>query len=101
MKLQKRIKLPMDQVNSGLKYNRVPSASVAIASVLAKWFDTIIKYRKIVPNDKEEYTFAVLRSHFEKNTGRAYISGSLRNAMKDYGYRLRLQGSEIVITKFR
>lgn len=91
----------MDGVNSGLKFNRVPNASVAIASVLATWFDQIIRGRMIVPNLKGEYVFTVLRSEFERNSGKRSASRSLRKALDGYGYKIRIDRTEIIITKFR
>ena len=101
MKIQKKVKLPLDEVNSGLKFNRVPSASIAIASVLAKWFDQIIRARRLIPNLKGHYIFAVLRTEFIKNTNKEYITKELKKALKDYGYKISLQRSEVLITKFR
>lgn len=90
-----------DGVNSGLKRNRIPTASVAIASVLAKWFEQIIRSRRIVPNMNGEYVFAVLRSEFERNTNRDSTSNELRKALGNYGYKIRINRSEVIITKFR
>ena len=101
MKLQKRLKLPLDEVNSGLKFNRVPTASIALASVLAKWFDTIIRARRIIPTLKNEYIFSILKSEFEYNIGKSNIPEGIRNALKNYGYKLRIQGAEVIITKYR
>ena len=91
----------MDEVNSGLKSSRVPSATIAVASVLAKWFDQIIRARRLIPNNNDEYVFAVLRSEFEKNTMRNNISKELKNALRDYGYKIKLNRSEVVIIKYR
>lgn len=101
MRIQKRVKLPMDEVNSGLKFSRVPSASVGIASVLARWFDIIIRERNVIPNLKDEYVFVVLRSQFERNCGKSGADNLLRKALKDYGYKIKLRRSEVIVIKYR
>ena len=102
MKIQKRVKLPLDEVNSGLKCNIQPSANIAIASVLAKWFDQIIRARRIIPNLKGHYVFGVLRSMFDRNTGgRSPSNQALKKALKEYGYKIKPQKSEVIITKYR
>jgi len=101
MKLQKKLKLPLDEVNSGLKFKRVPTASVALASVLAKWFDAIIRARRIIPTLNNEYVFSVLKSQFERNSGKSNLTKSLKNAMDNYGYKLKMRGAEVIVIKYR
>jgi len=78
------------------------NSTSAIAAELAKWFDKIIDERKIRPNVKGEYIFALLRSDFERFLGDRNFTNYLRIKLLSYGYSLRRyqQRAEVTVIKF-
>jgi hypothetical protein len=72
-----------------------------VASVLARWFDDIIKDEKIKPTLDGKYIFDVKRRALEKNTANGKVTATLRKHLKKYGYSLSLRKSSVIITKFR
>ena len=78
----------------------VRSSTAAICAMVAKEFNAIIARRKICPNIKGEYIFAMRLNDVLKFVGKDKLTQNFRKIMREFGFSLHIFNREIQITRF-
>lgn len=94
------VKTPMFK-EPKIKINRVPSTDRALVSFVAGWFDDIIVTRQTKPDLKGQYVIEVLLKDLLENLMKDEVTTNIKKIMREYGYKLSIFRSNVLVTKFR
>ncbi len=77
------------------------NSSKAIAARLADYFDRAIESNHVRPNLVGEYSFGMLKTSLYILLEMNRITEGIRRNLLKCGYKLRISGNEVEVTKYR